>query len=708
MLAKHWWQKLIDWFSDDPIDFQQKKQPGPHGTPRPGRIEEMKRDVHPRVVHHYPQNDNFPISLGVKRPHLRKTRSERNERPGRHASSAPEPSEMKYTPLRDRKDLFTGVNFKAEDIPSPVYGFQKRHKHAGHEEDLRKTEQPQPLDEEPAGKLDDPGIEVHTEKMDTTAEDVYKEETVREDIQSEQKQGKPRQNRAERRQAQRKEKTNEPLSTIPYNVLMFKRDQMESQKPEKHSRGNYGFPGLSLLAVPSRDPDDDQNWLREQQRRLEEALKHFNVNAKVVGLTKGPSVTRFEIQPAPGVKVNKVTKLSDDLKLSLAAKDIRIEAPIPGKNSIGIEIPNRASRPVVIREIIRSGAFGQNGSPLTAALGLDISGAPVVTDLQNMPHGLIAGATGSGKSVCINSILVSLLFKASPEEVKFLLIDPKVVELAPFQNIPHLATPVVTDPKEASLALKWAVEEMERRYEAFAEAGVRDIGRYNKKQGTAANKPAMPYIVIVIDELADLMMVSPQDVEESICRIAQKARACGIHLIVATQRPSVDVITGLIKANIPTRIAFSVSSQVDSRTILDTGGAEKLLGKGDMLFVENGSSKSVRIQGNFVSDEEIDRITDFIKKQGKPEFLFQKDDLVKKQTNTDSDDELFEEACYFVLDQGAASSSSLQRRFRIGYNRAARLIEMMEAKGMISEALGSKPRRVLITEEELEENVLKI
>ena len=441
-----------------------------------------------------------------------------------------------------------------------------------------------------------------------------------------------------------------------------------------------------------------------QQLRLSETLQHFNVNANVSGYTKGPAVTRFELQPSPGEKVSKIKKLNDDLKLSLAVKDIRIEAPIPGTNLIGIEIPNQTSQPVYLREIIESQVFQESDSPLTAALGMDITGKPIVTDLRKMPHGLIGGATGSGKSVCINSLLISLIYKASPEEVKFLLIDPKVVELAPFKEIPHLAAPVINDAKEAAMALKWAVEEMERRYGLFVEVGARDISRYNNR---ANPDQKLPFIVIVIDELADLMMAAPQDVEESICRIAQKARACGIHLVLATQRPSVDVITGLIKANIPTRLAFSVSAQADSRTILDIGGAEKLLGYGDMLFVENGSSQSVRVQGNFVSDDEIDEITDFVKQQDRPNFLFEKEQLQSKAADTDADDELFEEACFFVFEQGSASASSLQRKFRIGYNRAARLIDLMEMRGMISGSAGSKPRDVLISEEEFLENMIK-
>lgn len=493
-------------------------------------------------------------------------------------------------------------------------------------------------------------------------------------------------------------------STVPFNVMMFGRDKQKIQKSEKSSNSgsSYLFPSLQLLNIPPKEYVDDVDWLREQTELLNVTLENFNVKARVVHVTQGPAVTRLEVQPEPGVKVNKITNLTDDIKLSLSAKDIRIEAPIPGKNRIGIEVPNRHSKMVYLREILRSAEFRNNPSPLTAALGLDISGQAVVTDLKKMPHGLIAGATGSGKSVCINTILVSLLYKASPHEVKLLLIDPKMVELAPYHNVPHLVSPVITDVKAATGALKWAVEEMERRYELFAHAGARDISRYNELVAKHNSGEHMPYLVIVIDELADLMMAAPADVEEAICRIAQKARACGIHLIVATQRPSVDVITGLIKSNIPTRIAFSVSSQVDSRTIIDSAGAEKLLGKGDMLFLENGTSKAVRIQGNFVSDEEIERVVSHAKKQMKPVFLFEQEELMKKSSIGSEEDELLLEACEYVVDQGGASTSSLQRRFRIGYNRAARLMDMMEKQGIISEARGSKPREVLISEQDLE------
>ena len=464
----------------------------------------------------------------------------------------------------------------------------------------------------------------------------------------------------------------------------------------------YVFPDIELLTPPIT-AENDEEWLEEQTALLDETLINFNVRARVVNVTQGPAVTRFEVYPEPGVKVNKVTNLIDDLKLSLAAQDMRMEAPIPGKHTIGIEIPNRKSKPVFLREVLESEAFQNHSSPLAVAMGLDISGQPVVTDLRKMPHGLIAGQTGSGKSVCINTMLVSLLYKATPQELKLMLIDPKMVELAPYNQIPHLVSPVITDVKAATAALKWAVEEMERRYELFVHAGVRDITKFNEhaeQAGQFANK--LPYILIIIDELADLMMMSPADVEEAICRIAQKARACGIHLIVATQRPSVDVITGLIKANIPTRVAFSVSSQVDSRTIIDSGGAEKLLGRGDMLFAENGSSKTIRLQGTFVSDDEIDQVVQHVKREQQPNYLFEQEELLNRAQVTEETDELFFEACEFVVSQSSASTSSIQRRFRVGYNRAARLIEMMEQQGIISESRGSKPREVLISEDDLE------
>ncbi|WP_370045088.1 DNA translocase FtsK [Lysinibacillus sp. RC79] len=453
---------------------------------------------------------------------------------------------------------------------------------------------------------------------------------------------------------------------------------------------------------PPEEKTQDTEWMEQQGDTLVEALSYFQVSAQIESIMQGPAVTQFEITVSHGTKVSKIRNLSDDLKLALAAKDIRIQAPIPGKSSIGIEIPNRVSRAVRLSEVTNSPSFLESDSPLEAALGLDLTGKPVTIDLRKMPHGLIAGATGSGKSVCINSILVSLLYKAAPHELKLMLIDPKMVELAPFNHIPHLVSPVITDVKAATAALKWAVEEMERRYQLFAHAGARDITRYNAiADKNNEHSLKLPYILIVIDELADLMMMSPADVEEAICRIAQKARACGIHLIVATQRPSVDVITGLIKSNIPTRIAFAVSSQIDSRTILDGQGAERLLGRGDMLYLGNGMSAPVRLQGTFVTDDEIEGIIEHVREQGEPDYIFDQEELLKKTEVSAEQDDLFEDVCRFVYEQGGASTSLVQRKYHIGYNRAARLIDMLESHGFVSEARGSKPRESYITEEDL-------
>ena len=464
----------------------------------------------------------------------------------------------------------------------------------------------------------------------------------------------------------------------------------------------YEHPRSDFLRAPENDLIDEA-WMEEQGERLIEALSHFQIQASILSIVQGPAVTQFEVTVAQGVKVSKIRNLADDLKLALAAKDIRIQAPIPGKSSIGIEIPNRTSRAVRISEVIESRVFQESESPLEAALGLDLTGKPVTLDLRKMPHGLIAGATGSGKSVCINSILVSLLYKSSPRDLKMLLIDPKMVELAPYNHIPHLVSPVITDVKAATASLKWAVEEMERRYQLFAHSGVRDLSRYNKLVKEKGNHAQhLPYILIVIDELADLMMMSPSDVEDAICRIAQKARACGIHLVIATQRPSVDVITGLIKSNIPTRIAFSVSSQVDSRTILDSQGAERLLGRGDMLYLGNGMSAPVRIQGTFVTDNEIEDVIAHVRAQGEPAYFFNEEELIKRSGVSGVQDDLFEEACRFIMSQGSASTSLLQRKFHIGYNRAARLMDLIEQHGFISEQNGSKARAVLITEDDIE------
>lgn len=468
--------------------------------------------------------------------------------------------------------------------------------------------------------------------------------------------------------------------------------------PSKHK---YNLPEIGLLdIIDSVSNKEDKRMIVSKAKILEETLNNFGVQAKVLQVTRGPVITRYELQPSVGVKVSKIVNLSDDIALNLAASAIRIEAPIPGKAAIGIEIPNDDISLVGLREIIDSKKYKTSVLNLPFSLGKDISGNPVIADITQMPHLLIAGATGSGKSVSINTLILSLLYKLTPEYVRLLLIDPKMVELNQYNGIPHLLIPVVTDAKKATSALNWAVQEMTQRYKMFGENGVKDIAGYNQKNYD--NK--IPFIVIIIDELADLMLVAPNEVEDSICRLAQMARAAGIHLIVATQRPSVDVITGIIKANIPSRIAFSVASQTDSRTILDMGGAEKLLGKGDMLFYPMGSIKPKRIQGAFVSEKEVEKVVDFIKKQiGKPNY---EADIVEQINNSivlegDMDsDEFFEEALKIIIDNQQASISMLQRRLKIGYNRAARLIDEMEARGIVGPYEGSKPRQVLIKSEE--------
>lgn len=458
------------------------------------------------------------------------------------------------------------------------------------------------------------------------------------------------------------------------------------------------LPDVSLLDAPEEHEIDD-SWIDEKKQELNDAFYYFNVPAEVQSVTEGPSVTRFELSVEKGVKVSRITALQDDIKMALAAKDIRIEAPIPGTSLVGIEVPNQSSTKVNIRSIIDTEEFKNTESKLTVAMGYRINNKPLLMDIAKTPHALIAGATGSGKSVCINSILLSLIYKNHPEELKLLLIDPKMVELAPYNDLPHLVSPVITDVKAATQSLKWAVDEMERRYKLFAKYHVRNITAFNKK---ANYEDRMPKIVIVIDELADLMMMAPQDVEQSIARIAQKARACGIHMLVATQRPSVNVITGLIKANIPTRIAFMVSSSVDSRTILDSGGAERLLGYGDMLYLGSGMNKPIRVQGTFVSDEEIDDVVDFVKQQRDPEYLFEEQELIKKTENAPQDD-LFNDVCVFMVQEGHISTSLIQRHFQIGYNRAARIVDQLEQLGYISESNGSKPRDVYLTETDLNE-----
>ena len=481
--------------------------------------------------------------------------------------------------------------------------------------------------------------------------------------------------------------------------------QAEENLAKKILATSYVFPPVDLMKKPrAKQMQMNEHQLQQKAALLENTLQNFHVDARVLNVTQGSSVTRYEVQPAVGVKVSSITKLADDIALNLRAKSIRIEAPIPGKAAVGIEVENEKPDMVSIRELIDSKEFRNASSKISFAVGKDISGRNVIANLKEMPHLLIAGATGSGKSVCINTIITSLLYKASPDEVKLILIDPKVVELGNYNGIPHLLVPVVTDPKKAAAALNWAVNEMTQRYKFFAEESVKDLDSYNELM-RANQEPdkVLPKIVIIIDELADLMMVAPSQVEESICRLAQLARAAGMHLIVATQRPSVDVVTGLIKANIPSRIAFSVSSQVDSRTILDVGGAEKLLGKGDMLYSPVGENKPLRIQGPYISDSETARIIDFVKKQGEStydESVVQTIETPEKSQYGEVSDELTEDAIAFILKQKKASVSMLQRRFRIGYNRAASIIDEIEARGIISPADGSKPRQVLYTEEE--------
>ena len=479
-------------------------------------------------------------------------------------------------------------------------------------------------------------------------------------------------------------------------------NQKEQSTEKMTEEIGYRLPPLSLLPEPieENDPQSDE-WVLSQAETLNETLKAFKVEASVSNWTVGPTVTQFELSLGRGVKVNKITNLNDDLKLALAAKDIRIEAPIPGRSTVGIEIPNKKSRPVLLSEVLGSDEFQTAESPLTTALGVDLFGRACVTDIQKMPHGLIAGATGSGKSVFINSMLMSILYKAKPSEVKLLLIDPKAVEMAPYQGLPHLLSPVVSDPQAATEALKWVVEEMEERYQKLAALGARNLEGYNRKleeKGHYAGK--LPYIVIVIDELADLMMASSSEVQEYIARITQKARAAGIHLIVATQRPSVDVVTGLIKNNIPTRIAFMVSSSTDSRTILDCSGAERLLGRGDMLYLGNGSSQPLRLQGTYIEDE-IDDVCDFIRKQAKPHYAFNPETLKKKAIVAENQDELMPRVLDYIVNEETISTSKLQRIFSIGYNRSASIIDDLESKGYISQARGAKPRIVHLTQEEL-------
>ncbi|MFA7572324.1 MAG: DNA translocase FtsK 4TM domain-containing protein [Lutispora sp.] len=492
-------------------------------------------------------------------------------------------------------------------------------------------------------------------------------------------------------------KTKEVISRAqPDNM----KEKITSSNPQHYP--HYNLPSTSLLFPPQEGKGGNmKKEIMNNIKILDETLKNFNVDATVSQVSVGPSITRYELQLSPGVKVSKIVNLADDISLSMASQGIRIEAPIPGKAAVGIEVPNKEITTVYIKDVIESEEFNKSKSNIAFALGRDVAGSNIIADISKMPHLLIAGATGAGKSVCINTIIASILFRAAPDKVKLLMIDPKVVELSVYNGIPHLLVPVVTDPKKAAGALNWAVLEMTERYKSFASKNVRDINGYNALFQEEIDK--LPQIIIIIDELSDLMMVAPGDVEDAICRLAQMARAAGIHLVVATQRPSVDVITGLIKANIPSRISFAVSSQVDSRTILDMGGAEKLLGKGDMLFYPVGESKPIRVQGAFISEKEVEAIVDFIKGQVSPSYV---DGIIKEYDNDENEedegevDELLNDAITMVVENGQASILMLQRRLKIGYSRAARIIDQMEERRIIGGFEGSKPRKVLISKEQ--------
>ena len=520
------------------------------------------------------------------------------------------------------------------------------------------------------------------------------------------------------------EKTKKPEPDVIENNL-FKQEEEQKQDKTKEvlqlehtitvEDENYEYPPVELLSKGSQKGiKGGAKALTDTATKLQKTLYSFGVSAKVENVSVGPAITRYELKPAEGVRVSKIANLADDIALNLAAETIRIEAPIPGKQAVGIEVPNKEKQAVHLREVLEREEFENSESKLTIALGKDVAGNTQLADIAKMPHVLIAGSTGSGKSVCINTIITSIIYKAKPSEVKLVMVDPKVVELSVYNGIPHLLIPVVTDPKKAAGALAWAVQEMDNRYNLFAKKGVRDLKGYNKAVKKDEGVGMLPQIVIIVDELADLMMVAAKDVEESICRLAQKARAAGMHLVIATQRPSVDVITGLIKANVPSRIAFAVSSQVDSRTILDSVGAEKLLGKGDMLYFPAGAPKPARVQGAFVSDEEVEKIVDFIKQNGTATYSEDILETIENSNKTDKEiamekdedddtDPFLMDAIETVVETGQASTSFIQRKFKVGYARAGRIIDQMEERGVISGYQGSKPREVLMTLEKLNE-----
>lgn len=535
-------------------------------------------------------------------------------------------------------------------------------------------------------KINDSSNTKNTEAVDKTEDDLKAKENLKTDK-------KPKTIKKEIEKTQKTEETEDNKEEIDIEKEIHKEDIVY-----------YEFPSLDLLKeVEVTNTNSKGKEIKDNIKIIQDTLNNFGVDAKVIGVNSGPTITSYEISLAAGVKVSKILSLSDNLALALATTDIRILAPIPGKSAVGIEVPNKNKDTLLLKEILDSDEFRNLKSKLPLALGKDVTGNTIISSIANMPHLLIAGATGSGKSVCINTIIMSILYKARPDEVKLIMIDPKVVELNVYNNIPHLLIPVVTNAKKAQFSLNWAVQEMEKRYQLFAKNNVKDMQSYNELD-TITEK--MPQIVIIIDELADLMMVAATEVEDAICRLAQMARAAGMHLIVATQRPSVDVITGTIKANIPSRISFQVSSQIDSRTILDMSGAEKLLGKGDMLYYPSNLSKPIRVQGAFVSDKEVKRVCDFIRNQGEANY---NQDAVESistnntsQTMQDDKDDLYDEAVKLVVADGQASISYLQRKLKIGYSRAARIVDQMEEMGVVSGYDGSKPRKVLIEEEDLE------
>lgn len=562
---------------------------------------------------------------------------------------------------------------------------------------------PFPLDSEDSGELSDSELETIDDvlsRVDFETGEIVEEDNSHNEISKAEDNEWADAPPAETDGDSEKTKREKPLTEQQATALREQMDASVAQEPIP-----YKYPDVSLLSyAAAKKNSDTREELRDTANKLVSTLKSFGVEVKLSQVSRGPTVTRFELQPSVGVKVSKITNLSDDIALNLAATAVRIEAPIPGKAAIGIEIPNKEVSSVSLREVIETEEFKNAPSKLSVAMGMDITGKPAIADIAKMPHVLIAGATGSGKSVCINSIITSILYKADPNEVKLIMVDPKKVELDVYNGIPHLLIPVVTEPKKASGALGWAVSEMMRRYDLFAENGVRNLQGYNEVL-KLAGEPELPQIVIIVDELSDLMMVAPKEIEDSICRLAQMARAAGMHLIIATQRPSVNVITGVIKANIPSRIAFAVSSQIDSRTILDGAGAEKLLGKGDMLFMPMGASKATRLQGAFISDKEVEAVVEFVK--GNSEVRYDDDisEKINSETEVEPDmsdcDELLPKAIEIAIASGSISTSMVQRRLGVGYARAGRIIDQMEERGIISGADGSKPRNVLVSADEL-------